>query len=252
VSAVLLAVALALPQAPAPEADSGTAVSAQNHGGAHGWVCSAVVEVDGYRGGVLRHFGADSDHSPYIVTVHEPGDHRGRHSVTWTIHPDPAGPQPTRKRSFRAGRKQADAFRSGPDFVHIHFAWYTRVEGPVWAHYWGDGAYAGADRLMTARSARRFRDKDGLTGGISGGLSARPLLTALAGARTWQVVAVDATGKQLFSDSFQLPRWQAAEAEFRRARARLDALEAEFRKDHEPREQSDAACADHDDPNSTI
>ena len=230
----------------------GAAVSEQNYGGAHGWMCSAPVDVDGFRGSILRHFVPGGDDSPYIMEAKAPGDHPDRHSVHWTVYPDPAGPRPGLKRALVKGRKQSDAFRTGPDFIHILFGWHTRVKGPVWAHYWGDGAYAGADRLMTARSARRYRDKQGLTGGVDGGLVARPLLTALAEARTLRVVAIDATGKRLFSESFQLPRRQSAEAEFRRARAQLDRLEAEFRKDHEPREEAGAGCADHDDPASGI
>ncbi len=226
--------------------------SGLNYGGAHGWACSAPVDVDGFRGSILRQYTAKGDELPYIMEVKEPGSPSFPHSITWTVDPDPAGPPPRRKPGFLAGRKEADAFRTGPDYVHISFTWHTRVEGPVWAHYWGDGAYVGADLLQTARAARRFRDRQGLSGGISGGISNRALLTALAEARTWQVVAIDSTGKRLFTESFQVPGWRSAEAEFRRARAQIDRIEAEFRKHHEPREVDGASCTDQEDPSASI
>lgn len=228
------------------------AVPGPNHGGAYGWICWAPVDVDGFRGSMLRHFAAEGEDSPYMMEAKSPGDHPDRPSVHWTIHPDPAWQPPPRKSTFVVGRNEAGAFRSGPDYISILFGWHTHVKGPVWAHYWGDSVYVGAALLMTAKSARKYRDKQGLTGGVAGGLVARPLLTALAEARTLRVVANDSTGKRLFSESFPLPGWRSAEAEFRRARSEMEKLESEFRKDHVPRESAGAACVDHDDPASGI
>jgi hypothetical protein len=220
--------------------------------GAYGWGCSTPVAIEGYVGGLSRSYGRGAGLEPYFLQAQEPGSAPEGHSVTWTIYPLAEGPPARRRVTFLGGRREADAFVSGPDYVHIAFSWHTEVTGPVWAYYWGDGRYVGAEMLFSAGNVRRFRDRSGRLGGISGGLANRTLLAALADARSWTVVAADATGKRLFSETFSVPRWRAAEAEYRRARAALDRVEARFRVTHEPLSADGVSCADEDDPASMI
>ena len=223
----------------------------QTPGGEFGWSCSVAVTIDDYSGSVSRNFGDGLEAAPYLFQVQrQTGDIR--HDVIWSVFPRPEGPPPDGPPGFLNGRREADAFSTGPDYVHIDFRWHTQVVGPVWAHYWGDGAYAGADLLMTARHVRRFTDRDGRLGGLSGGLATRPILTALAPAQSWTVVVNDATGKQLFTETFEVPRRELAEAEFRRARAIMDRLEAHFRLDHRPRSEGGATCGDDPPPEAVI
>jgi hypothetical protein len=231
--------------APAP-------AGAQNWGGAFGWTCGGGFAVDGYQAGMWRTYGIDDPDAPYQIQAHAADADAGSHNMTWTISPRTEGPPQVRSRGFLMGRREAEAFREGPDYVHIDFSWHTSVAGPIWAHYWGDGTYAGADMLMTRWDVRRWTDRQGLLGGLSGGLSSRPLLTALAPARRWTVVAVDATGKQLHSESFEMPSWRAVETEYRRMRATIDRVELRFRTAHDPITEDGVACADIEDSAGSI
>lgn len=221
--------------------------------GAYGWSCGAAVSFDGYSGYLGRNYGQGNELSPYVMEAREAGStDPNRHRITWTVYPLAEGPPPSRRPNFLGGRREAGLFATGPDYVHISFLWHTQVTGPVWAYYWGDGHYAGVEMLMSARNTRRFRDRDGLLGGISGGLSDRALLTALADARSWTVVAIDATGKRLFQETFAVPDRQRVEAEYRRARAALDRVEARFRATHAPLSEDGVACEDAEDPAASI
>ena len=221
----------------------------QNEGGTWGWSCGTSVTVDGYAGGISRTYGKGSENEAYVMQVDTP---ERRHSITWTVHPLLEGPPPSKRPAFLGGRRESEAFATGPDYVHIDFLWRTSAVGPIWAHYWGDGVYAGADLLMSARQVRRATGKDGTLGGLSGGLASRPLLTALAGARRWTVVAEDSAGKRLFGDSFTVPRREVAEAEYRRARAAIDRAEPIFRLTHEPYDKDGVTCTDHENPAASI
>jgi hypothetical protein len=220
-------------------------------GGWWGWSCGTSLSVDGFEGGVYRDFGPGFEHAPYRIELREPGQGRG-HNVSWTIDPRPEGPPPSARPSFLDPRREQEAFASGPNYVHIDFDWLAEATGPIHAYYWGDGAYAGADLLMSARQVRRFTDRDGRLGGLSGGLAVRTLLSALAPARRWTVAAVDSTGKTLFSESFDLPRREAVEAAFRRARAAIDSVEARFRPAHRPINEGGVRCEDKENPESAI
>ncbi len=226
------------------------AMLVQSYGGDYGWSCSAPLAVDGYQGGMFRHFGKGLEDEPYVLQMRrEPPD---GHDISWTVFPRPEGPPEGRKHSFLRGRKEAEAFSGGPDYVHIDFSWNERLTGPIWVHYWGDGVYAGSHMLVTARQVRRWTDKQGRTAGLSGGLATPSLLAALAPARSWSVVAADATGRTIFSDTFQMPDWRQVEAEYRRVRARIDMVEQRFRADHEPRSENGVHCSDEPSPDSTI
>jgi len=223
----------------------------ESYGGQYGWRCSVTFEMEHYRGGMWRDFGAGAENSPYMMQAWA-ADPNVHHEVYWTVDPRPEGPPPTKKRRFLEGLKESEAFAAGPEYVHIDFGWYTEALGPIWAHYWGGGAYAGADLVMTARQVRKSTGKDGKASGLSGGLFNRRIMTALAATPDWTVTAVDAAGRTLFSESFRIPSRDAAEREFRRGRAAIDALEPKFRVDHRMLEEAGAVCVDHEDPASGI
>ena len=245
------ALLLLLLQAGAPPAEE----ERTNFGGEYGWICSAPMNVDGYRGGILRHYDSTTRHGPYLVQLHWRSGER-RYRASWTIDPRPEGPPPSpprRRMRYFEPRAERQAFEPGPESVGIDFGWYVAgVVGPVHARYWGDGVYVGEERLYTARQVRRRIDRDGMFSGFSGGLNNPALLRALAAARTWRVVVTDSVGKVLLSESFDVPRREAVAAEFRRARAALDSAEARFRIDHERLIGPDASCQDNEDPEATI
>jgi hypothetical protein len=250
IAAAAFLLLLGQPQAEAPPEPA----QGVDHDGEYGWICSVGIEVEGYRGGILRHYPSGATAEPYRVDLEWRRGER-RYGATWTIDPRPEGPPPQRagrRRHFQP-RAESEAFVLGPDYVHIDFGWLVPgVVGPVHAHYWGDGVSAGADLIYTARQVRRRTDRAGMLAGFSGGLSEPALLQALAPARLWSVVVSDSTGKVLLSDSFEVPRRELVAAEFRRARAILDDLEARFRVDHRPLREGSAACQDNEDPNATI
>ncbi|HEX6376677.1 MAG TPA: hypothetical protein VFZ91_13265 [Allosphingosinicella sp.] len=214
-----------------------------------GWRCEAKVSLGAYQGSVWRDYAKWPDPSPYHMKV-ELADPEKRHTLRWAVDPRPEGRPPRKRRSWPDPRPPADAFRSGPGFVAIDFRWDAPAVGPIWAHYWGDGAYAGAQRLMTASDATRRIGN--LPAFALSTTIARDLVPALASARTWTVVATDATGRQLSSETFEVPAWQEAEAEFRRARASLDAVEPRYRSGAGPQEGDEAACYEHEDPAAII
>ena len=225
------------------------ALLVQSYAGDYGWTCSTPLDVDGYRAGMFRHFGKGLEDEAYVIQMHrEPPD---RHDISWTVFPRPEGPPAGRKYTFLRGRKEAEAFSGGPDYVSIDFRWTGKVTGPIWVYYYGDGMPAGSEMLATARRVRRWT-KNGRTMGLSGGLTTPSLLAALAPARRWSVVATDGAGNTIFSDSFEMPAWQKVEAEYRRARIRLDSVEQRFRSDHELRNEDGVQCEDQPSPDSTI
>ncbi|MES2754933.1 MAG: hypothetical protein V4659_09740 [Pseudomonadota bacterium] len=244
------------------------AAAQDNLDGAFGWRCSAAFAVDGYSGGLWRDYGADAHDAPYMIDVSRtfsrsaghvlralsvrPPAETARHIIMWAIDPRPGGPPLTTKPDFLAGRVLADAFRLGPTYVSVDFPFETALVGPLWAHYWGDGAYAGAETLYTARAARKARNRDGRTVGISAGLLSRPILAKLADTTEWTVSARDPAGREITFERFAVPRWQNVESEFRRLRALMDALELEFRTTHAPLKRGGVSCADHGDPAGEI
>jgi hypothetical protein len=225
-------------------------IEGPSHNGEFGWHCSAIVQVDGYSGSVSRNFGPKVETAPYMMELRRQDGGRQR-SVVWSIDPRP-NPPPQARAFFLGGRREADAFKAGPDYIHIDFEWRAVAVGPVWAHYWGDGSYAGADMLMTRRQASRSTLRDGTLAPLSGGLAQRTIIARLAPKRRWTVIAADATGKQLFSESFEMPSWDVAEAEFRRAKSQIDALELIFRRDHQALRDGNVSCTDEEHPLSSI
>lgn len=182
-------------------------------------------------------------------TVHRVPDEVS-HSITWSVDPRPYGPPAGARTNFRAGRAAAEAFRGGPSYVSIAFPFEAKLTGPLWVHYWGDGQYAGAEMLYTAKNARKWRDRSGRTRGISAGLSSRPIIAKLADAVQWAVSARDATGREIVFERFAMPRWQLAAAEFVRVRGVMDAVEMEFVRTHESIERDGVRCDDHEDPSA--
>lgn len=223
---------------------------APNNGGEWGWRCTAEISLAGHGGYVSRDFGKGVEAAPYIMEARWIEGGRQR-SIVWALA-SRGNPARDSKYAYLGGRAPAHAFRDGPDYVHIDFDWLATAVGPIWAHYWGDGAYAGADLLMTRRQARQSLNSRGELAGLSGGLATRSLLVALADSTRWTVTAVDGAGKTLFSETFEVPGRAAAETEFVRARGAIEQLEQQFVRDHHGVAANGVTCADNESPLSSI
>lgn len=133
------------------------------------------------------------------------------------------------------------------DIVSIDFHWGPDAVAPIWAHYWGDGTYMGADLLMSVKAMRSRIAANISPFGYDGGLIHRKLLKRLSRARIWTVVVTDAAGKTRSSATFPVPIWQEAEAAFLKARSGIDAMELSYRNLN-PLTESEASCTAHEDP----
>jgi hypothetical protein len=213
-----------------------------------GWRCTGRFDVEGRRVTIWRDFDASGKNSPYQIQTfeHEP------HGTYWTIDPRPEGPLAGEPVSWDTGRSEADVLRDGPDYVHINYPWRTQVVGPVHVYFWADETYVGAELLFSARQVRRWTDKDGTMGGLSGGLSKGPIMRALYGSETWAFKVTDATGKELTAGAFRPPDLGRSIVEYRRAREEIERLEVEFRSDFQDRVSGTTTCAAHEDPSASI
>lgn len=213
-----------------------------------GWRCWSRFEVEGELVTIWRDFDASGRINSYFIQSwnSEP------HGTYWVIDPRPNGPPADGAESAGEGRSEAEVLRDGPDYVHINYSWNTKVVGPVHVNFHGDGVYVGTERLFSAREVRRWTGKDGKMGGLSGGLSKGPILRALYRTQTWTFSVTDATGKELIRGAFHPPDLARSVDEFRRVRAEIEELEAEFRADFQEKERGMTSCAAHDDPSSTI
>jgi hypothetical protein len=213
-----------------------------------GWRCSARFDVEGRRVTIWRDFDASGKPSSYQIQTFE----NEPNGTYWTIGPRPDGAPKGEASSGDTGRSEAEVLRNGPDYVHINYPWHTEVTGPVYAHFWGDGTYVGAERLFSAKEVRRYTERDGKMGGLSGGLSQGPIMKALYGSQAWMFKVTDATGKELTSGIFRPPDLARAVTEYRVSRAEIEKLVTEFRTDFETRIRGSAICAAHDDPANGI
>lgn len=202
-----------------------------------GWRCATNFEVDGRRVNMWRDYFPSEEAGVYQLQMAS-----GPHRTSWTINSRVQSNSPKKKLAFRAGRSEADVLAHGPDYVSIGFHWHNEVVGPVWTYYWGDGQYAGVKKLLSARQVKKSTKGDGKMGGISAGLSQGPIMQKLSSAKQWSVVAVDATGKQLYSETFSPPNLTNAKIEYRKARSEIEKLEEQFRKDPRPIRVGDTAC----------
>jgi hypothetical protein len=213
-----------------------------------GWRCWGRFDVEGRRVSIWRDFDASGKLNSYHIQTyeHEPN------GTYWTIDPRPEGPPRRVSVSWDTGRSEAEVLRNGPDYVHIDYPWHTEVTGPVYVHFWGDGTYVGAERLFSAGRVRRYTERDGKMGGLSGGLSKGPIMQALYGSQAWAFKVTDATGKELTSGSLHPPDLARAVTEYRFVRAEIENLETEFRTDFETRTRGSTTCAAHEDPANGI
>ena len=223
------------------------AAQTQAHEPPYGWRCVTKLEIDGYPVSMWRDYIEGESAGTYVLQTL--GTPKFPHTTYWSIYSTPEGPAADAPLTHLKPRAEASILAEGPDYVHIDFPWHTEAVGPIWAHYWGDGEYAGAQMLFSAKAVRRMRDKEGKVGGLSGGLSNGTVMKALAGKRDWTVAAMDVTGKLLFSDTFRPPMLGKSLDTYRRARADMDAMEQEFRTDHRTRTRGETFCADNGDPN---
>lgn len=206
-----------------------------------GWRCGAKYEIDGRPVWMFRDFETSGKiHAYFIQTL---DGTQPNHETYWHIDPRAEGPPANERKDWFSGRSEAEVLRDGPDYVHVDYRWYTQVNGPVWAHYWGDGRYAGAELLFSASKVRRYTEKDGKMGGLSGGLGKGPIMTALGASRSWAFKVVDATGKELASETFAPPNLGNSVEEYRRHRLAIETLEAEFRTDFQERQNGTVSCA---------
>ncbi len=150
------------------------------------------------------------------------------------------------------GRNEAEVLREGPDYVHISYEWHTEAVGPNYVYFWGDGIYVGAEQLFSARQVRRYTGKDGKTGGLSAGLSTGSILRDLYKTRTWAFSVIDATGKKLTDGAFHPPDLARSVSEYRRVRAQIENLDAEFRTDFRDKSRDTTSCSAFEDPAGTI
>lgn len=211
-----------------------------------GWRCWGKFDVEGRRVTIWRDFYPSGKLNPYHIQTweHEPN------GTSWLIDPRPAGPPADEPRSWDTGRSEAEVLRDGPDYIHINFTWDTEVIGPVHAYFWGDGRYAGAEQLFSARQVKRATGRDGKMGGLSDGLSKGPTLRALYGSRQWTFKVTDGAGKELTVGTFHPPDLAHAIDEYRSVRADIEKLEPEFRTDFETKTRGSITCAAHDDSGS--
>jgi hypothetical protein len=213
-----------------------------------GWRCSGRFEVDGQGVSIWRDFDASGTINPYFIQSfnHEP------HGTSWIIDPRRGGHSTGKSIPWKTGRAEAAVLSEGPDYVHINYQWHTEVVGPIYAYFWGDGRYVGAEQLFTSRQARRFTAKDGKMGGLSGGLSQGSILRELYKTETWAFSATDANGKKLTEGTFHPPDLAHSVNEYRRVRAQIENLEAKFRGDYQEQEEGDTTCTAQVDPASEI
>lgn len=170
------------------------------------WECEGHFEVDGKRVLILRHFPLSGDIRPYVMQTFGGSD--GYSNITWTIAPE--------GHSLANARNLDRVLVEGPDLVGIGFPWRTQVTGPVYAHFWGDGAYAGSQILYNARQVRQRTGQDGTMGGLQGGLGQGAVLQALAGSDTWSFAVIDQTGKELVRGQLRPPDLNRSVAEYHR------------------------------------
>lgn len=214
--------------------------------GKYGWRCWAPVAVGGHAGKVWRDYHKRSKNAAYVMQMGVRG-YGDRYEMMWTVDPRPEGP-PAKDRNPSTFSLE-EAFRSGPETISIEFKWEGAVVGPLWVHYWGNGVYAGGEMLMSARSVRRWFGNSTVRTGTNATPGAA-VKARLAPARTWTALVRDSKGRQLDSKTFDVPTPSEAGREFRRARARIDAVELRFRTDHTPLDEGDVSCSDFDDPQS--
>lgn len=202
------------------------------------WSCATRYEIDGRMVSMWRDFDDLGTVFPYHIQTVDKDPTR----THWTIYPLADGPPAEEYGPYKSGRSEAEVLANGPDYVHISYNWQAEVKGPVWALFWGDGSFVGAEQLFSAKQVRRFT-RNGKMGGLSGGISAGPILSALYRTKEWRVTAFDANMKLLADQTFKAPDLARSLDNFHERRAALERLEAEFRGDFKDRTSDGVTCA---------
>ncbi|HEX8644206.1 MAG TPA: hypothetical protein VF702_09880 [Allosphingosinicella sp.] len=216
----ILALMLASGQPQAAEAEVPTAASDP-------YRCSVAVHMDGLSGGMWRDFSPGRPDEFYHIQLNDP-EPGGGPRASWSVDNRP--PARPRVYGWRTGRPEADAFRYGPHFVSFGTFLTGRIrDGAIHARLYGDGVLAGTILAQGAKQTRRgYRmGAEGMSFSLSSPFNA-PVIAALANARSWEAVLVDATGRELGRKTVRVPSPAIAEAEFNRARAELLRHRAEF------------------------
>ena len=223
--------------------------SPPNEGGEFGWACFDGFHVGNYSASTWRFYQLSGGLDYYQMKFEDAGS---KHYIYWGIAADPGAPSSHLTPEYIRVRSEAASFVDGPQNLNVSIGWHGAATGPIWAYYWGDGRYVGGEMQYTARQVRKMTAKDGQVYGSGVWLGNSMLLKGLAPADEWTVALVDATGKELFRDSFRIPGTAEAEAAYRQSRARIDAVEQRFRVDHEMLVVGSTLCEDEENPLSTI
>jgi hypothetical protein len=185
------------------------------------FTCGVAIEMDGLSGGLLRHFYPNQPDDFYLIQLQDPRSPGSGPFAIWQIDNRP--PARPRVYGYQVGRPEAVIFRQGPDSVSFGTIEYGEVrDGPIWVRMYGDGAYAGAFLVQTARQTRRQHRHRGYGVSVLVSQPHQPAVVAnLAGALEWRAVLVDPSGRELGSRSVRVPARARVEAEFVRAKAEL-------------------------------
>lgn len=184
------------------------------------YTCSVPVELDGLRGGMWRHFNPGHADEFYVIQLYNPAVPSGPFAL-WSVDNRP--PAPPRDYGFQTGRREADAFRLGPDYISFGEIEHGGVvAGRLWVRLFGDDVYAGVFLRQTARRTRAARRRGERTLSVSVTQIHYPEIVArLATAREWRAVLVDEGGHELGSRTLNVPAPPQVKAAFERGRAEL-------------------------------
>lgn len=157
--------------------------------------------------------------------------------VTWNMTNRYSSAEEMKANYQFGGRPVETAFQGGPSFVQIDFEFDNPSQGPLWAHYYGDGTFVGSELLVTARENRRHYA--GRKAGLRGGLSNREILARLAPTRNWNVAVTDSSGRVIFRSDFLAPFSADMERLFRAATIDYDSRVSDFRRNCQPNDPDD-------------
>jgi|GEM_PF-4434772 len=189
-----------------------------------GWLCNASFEAGGFHGALFRWISHDGhpDGRLWIQSATGP-DNR---MISWEMT-DPAGYPVDRSRGPTPLTPER-AFAAGPH-VQITYGWVGARDGPIWAHYYGDGHYAGVELIESRLRARATLGRD--AAGRLGDIRDPAIRARLASARQWTIVVADGTGRETYRETLRLPLPAEVEAGYRRAKLAVDRMTANFRAD---------------------
>jgi hypothetical protein len=183
--------------------------------------CTVAMALDGLRGSMWRDFASGIPDDYYRIQMFDAAESSPAPVLTWSVDNRP--PARPRVYGWSVGRREAEAFRDGPDYFSFGTMHYGSVtDGAISAQLFGDGVYAGTILAQRAKYTRRVHRLGGSALTLSVSYNQYPVTVArLAAASDWEAVLIDATGRELARKTVHVPSPAAAQAEFNRARAEL-------------------------------